>query len=104
MSNIVLVTGSASFIGSYVVDTLLAKDAIVNMADDFSSGKLANLEYLFKNENLHCWVNCSLTVKEENLKDKSFASSVMKNVDDVFHLTPRQIYVEHVRYWVGIQK
>jgi UDP-glucose 4-epimerase len=41
----VLVTGGASFIGSHLVDTLLKKGVEVVVADDFSSGKLENLEY-----------------------------------------------------------
>ena len=40
----VLVTGGASFIGSHLVDSLLKKGAIVKVADDFSSGRLGNLE------------------------------------------------------------
>jgi UDP-glucose 4-epimerase len=42
----ILVTGGASFIGSHLVDTLLRLFAEVRVADDFSSGKLGNLEYL----------------------------------------------------------
>jgi UDP-glucose 4-epimerase len=86
MSKKVLVTGGASFIGSHLVDTLLAKGATVTVADDFSSGKLANLEYPLKKEGSHCWVCGDLTVREGNLKDKTFTSSVMKDVDVVFHL------------------
>ena len=41
----VLVTGGASFIGSHLVDKLLSLEAEVKVADDFSSGKLDNLEY-----------------------------------------------------------
>jgi UDP-glucose 4-epimerase len=43
-NKVVLVTGGASFISSHLVDTLLKKGAIVKVADDFSSGKLSNLE------------------------------------------------------------
>ena len=42
---LVLVTGGASFIASHLVDTLLRNGADVRVADDFSSGKLENLEY-----------------------------------------------------------
>ena len=40
----VLVTGGAGFIGSTIVDGLLAYDHEVYVVDDMSSGKLANLE------------------------------------------------------------
>jgi nucleoside-diphosphate-sugar epimerase len=40
----VLVTGGASFIGSHLVDALVARGASVRVADDLSSGKLANLD------------------------------------------------------------
>lgn len=40
----VLVTGGAGFIGSTVVDALLAHDHDVYVVDDMSSGKLPNLE------------------------------------------------------------
>jgi len=39
----VLVTGGCSFIGSHLVDRLVAKGARVRVADDLSSGKLENI-------------------------------------------------------------
>lgn len=43
-SDTVLVTGGAGFIGSNVVDRLLAEDRRVVAVDDLSSGKLGNLD------------------------------------------------------------
>jgi UDP-glucose 4-epimerase len=40
----VLVTGGASFIGSTLVERLVAEGANVSVVDDFSTGKLENLE------------------------------------------------------------
>lgn len=83
----VLVTGGASFIGSHLVDTLLRNGAVVTVADDLSSGKLENLEYPFKKgKEKNNWVIGNLSVWVGDLKDKSFASLVMKDKDIVFHL------------------
>lgn len=51
----VLVTGGASFIGSHLVDNLLFRGSCVRVADDFSSGKLENLEYNFNEESAGIW-------------------------------------------------
>lgn len=82
----ILVTGGASFIGSHLVDTLLRSGAAVTVADDFSSGRLSNLEYSLKMAGSTSWVAGDLTVRQGDLKDKCFTRSVMKDVDTVFHL------------------
>jgi UDP-glucose 4-epimerase len=82
----VLVTGGASFIGSHLVDKLLSLGARVVVADDFSSGRLSNLEYPLKKRGSRVWTWRSLTVKKGDLKDKRFAGSVTKDTDSVFHL------------------
>lgn len=82
----VLVTGGASFIGSHLVDTLLKKEAIVKVTDDFSSGKLDNLEYPLKINSSDAWSFDNLSVWKGDLKDKSFTRRMMKEIDMVFHL------------------
>lgn len=82
----VLVTGGASFIGSHLVDSLLKNGDTVKVADDFSSGKLSNLEYPLKKSGSKTWVSDNLTVLQGDLKRKAFTKSVMKNVDILFHL------------------
>ena len=82
----VLVTGGASFIGSHLVDSLLKKRAIVRVADDFSSGKLANFEYPLKSKAKSMWTAEQMTVYQGDLKDKSFTTAMMKGIDVVFHL------------------
>ena len=42
----VLVTGGAGFIGSHIVDDLVANGADVRVFDNFSSGTMKNLEHL----------------------------------------------------------
>jgi len=85
-SKSVLVTGGASFIGSHLVDTLLKAGADVSVADDFSSGKLENLNYPFKKINSKQWKHGSLTVFKGDLKNRSFTRRMVKDVDVVFHL------------------
>ncbi len=41
----VLVTGGASFIGSHLVDALVARGARVRVVDDLSSGRLENIQH-----------------------------------------------------------
>jgi len=82
----VLVTGGASFIGSHLVDSLLREKAVVKVADDFSSGRLKNLEYAFRKKRTNVWISETLSVYRGDLKDRSFARSVVKGVDRVFHL------------------
>ena len=82
----VLVTGGASFIGSHLVDSLLKEKAVVKVADDFSSGRLKNLEYAFRKKRPNVWTSGNLSVYRGDLKDRSFARSVVKGVDTVFHL------------------
>jgi nucleoside-diphosphate-sugar epimerase len=82
----VLVTGGASFIGSHLVDTLLKQRANVVVADDFSSGKLSNLEYPWRQKDPKTWVSENLMVRQGDLKDRNFTRSVMDDIDVVFHL------------------
>jgi UDP-glucose 4-epimerase len=82
----VLVTGGASFIGSHLVDSLLKKDAVVRVADDFSSGKLKNLEYALKSRRKGTWTSRRLTVHQVDLKDRALARKMMRDIDVVFHL------------------
>ena len=82
----VLVTGGASFIGSHLVDSLLERGAEVLVADDFSSGKLSNLEYQLEKKGRGIWTWDNLTVKEGDLKDKCFTREVVRDVDIIFHL------------------
>jgi nucleoside-diphosphate-sugar epimerase len=83
---IVLVTGGASFIGSHLVDSLLQKRAIVRVADDFSSGKLSNLEYPLRKRTGRFWSSKNLSVHRGDLKERSFTRSMIRDVDAIFHL------------------
>ncbi len=82
----VLVTGGASFIGSHLVDSLLNRGAEVTVADDFSSGKLGNLQYPLKEKEEGAWRCDGVTVRSGDLKDRSFTRTVLQDADIVFHL------------------
>jgi nucleoside-diphosphate-sugar epimerase len=72
----VLVTGGASFIGSHLVDRLVAAGARVRVADDLSSGTL---------ENLHESVE-HIEFKLGDLRDREFTRESTKDQEVVFHL------------------
>ncbi|MFC6733944.1 NAD-dependent epimerase/dehydratase family protein [Haladaptatus sp. DYSN1] len=72
----VLVTGGASFIGSHLVEDLVAEGAEVRVADDFSSGVMVNLQN----------VKDEIEIIEGNLKKYDFADKASKDIDTVFHL------------------
>ncbi len=72
----VLVTGGASFIGSHLVEDLVARGATVRVADNFSSGTDENLAA----------VRDEIEVVSGNLKHWQFADEATKDIDRVFHL------------------
>lgn len=82
----VLVTGGASFIGSHLVDELIALGAVVKVADDLSSGNLSNLDYELKKGGRNRWVSDDLTFFQGDLKEKPFTSRMVEDVDVLFHL------------------
>ncbi len=71
----VFVTGGAGFIGSHLVDTLLARGARATVFDDFSTGFR---EYVPPRTGLH--------VVEGDLFDNARVTAAMRGVDFVFHL------------------
>jgi UDP-glucose 4-epimerase len=78
MSGRVLVTGGAGFIGSHLVDALLAKGETVTVFDDFSSGSrdnLADAEAMGR-----------LRVLSGTILDPEAVSAAMEGCDRVYHL------------------
>ena len=74
----VLVTGGASFIGSHLVDALVASGAHVRVADNLSSGKLENLQPHIQTRQVEF---CRLDL----LKPKEIRNAVA-GMEIVFHL------------------
>ncbi len=71
----VIVTGGAGFIGSHIVNKLIDMGIQVSIIDDFSTGKVENV-----NPAAYCWKQDISTVNIEDLTE------FMKGVDTVFHL------------------
>ena len=74
----VLVTGGAGFIGSHLVRSLVGKGWDVVVLDDFSSGKMKNLERLKGSGSLK-------TVKGD-IRDRKVVGEVLDGVEAVVHL------------------
>jgi len=74
----VLVTGGASFIGSHLVDKLVEEGSRVTVVDDFSSGKLGNLQQSIKKIQI-----VKMDLEWCRLNE---VVEVFKNHDVVFHL------------------
>ena len=72
-----LVTGGAGFIGSHLVDRLIADSFRVRVADNFSSGRLENLQR-HKGER-------RLEILNADLKNPLMAMEAVRGVDTVFH-------------------
>jgi nucleoside-diphosphate-sugar epimerase len=73
-----LVTGGASFIGSHLVDALLARGAAVRVVDNLSSGRLDNIrEHLTAGR---------VEFVEADLNDPAVAEEAVRGIGVVFHL------------------
>ncbi|PIZ34362.1 MAG: LPS biosynthesis protein WbpP [Alphaproteobacteria bacterium CG_4_10_14_0_8_um_filter_37_21] len=72
-----LVTGGAGFIGSHLVDKLLALNMRVVVLDNYSSGKVRNLEHHQGHKNL--------IVITGDIRDRSTCQSACIGVDYVLH-------------------
>jgi nucleoside-diphosphate-sugar epimerase len=73
-----LVTGGASFIGSNLVNSLVARGAIVRVIDDLSSGKVENISALIKSGKVE--------FVEGDLREMDVAQRAVDGMSVVFHL------------------
>lgn len=74
----VLVTGGSSFIGSHLVDALIARGAQVRVVDNLSSGTLENLRPHLERE--------VLEFRQGDLLDPAVARAAVAGMRTVFHL------------------
>ena len=73
----ILVTGGAGFIGSHLVDRLLASGFEVTVLDDFSSGRMENISAHKNSREFH--------LVRGDIRDKGLVKSVVEDIDGVFH-------------------
>jgi UDP-glucose 4-epimerase len=74
----VLVTGGAGFIGSHLVERLLADGCRVTVLDNLSTGRLKNLA--------HVAADPGLSVEEVDVSDAPRIAPFFRGVDWVFHI------------------
>lgn len=78
MSGRILVTGGAGFIGSHLVDLLVAQGQAVTVLDDFSTGEAANLAEAHQAGDVR--------VLTGTILDRDAVAAAMEGCDRVFHL------------------
>ena len=74
----VLITGGAGFIGSHLADKLISEGFSVSVLDDFSTGRMENIEHLTKNPNF--------SLKIGSVLDKLTLEEMIFDCDFIFHL------------------
>jgi len=77
MKSIALVTGGAGFIGSHMVDLLLAQNFVVRVIDNMSGGRLSNLDQHKANPDLE--------IIEKDIRELAPDEDCFKGVSYVFH-------------------
>ena len=70
-----LVTGGGGFIGSHLVDSLLARGDVVRVLDNFSTGKRENLQHNIE----------KIQLLTGDLRESKILSEAVQGVDYVFH-------------------
>lgn len=72
-----VVTGGAGFIGSHLAESLVNSGYYVTIIDDFSTGKIINLESILENNKIE--------LIEGTITDLSFLRKLFNGVNYVFH-------------------
>src|SRR5262245_45561330 len=74
--SVCLVTGGAGFLGSHLVEALVANDHVVRVVDNFTTGKVDNLSAVMDAVELY----------PGDCGNATFLSKVMRGAELVFHL------------------
>jgi UDP-glucose 4-epimerase len=85
-----LITGGAGFIGSHLVEALIAQGHKVTVIDNFSNGREQNIEFSRKSGNL--------SVIQADVSDHSSIAPYFKDIDWVFHLAALADIVPSIQY------
>jgi len=74
----ILITGGAGFIGSHLAEKLLNDNKEVFIVDNFSTGRLENIEHLKNNKNFH--------FIKGSVLDEDLMKELIGKVEQVYHL------------------
>ena len=74
----VLVTGGAGYIGSHLIDVLMAQGDEIYVVDNLSTGKIDNIRHLLENKPFH-FVN-------DSILNETLMERIIEQVDLIYHL------------------
>jgi len=74
----ILVTGGAGYIGSHLVDALMAQGHEIYVVDNLSTGRIDNIRHLLENEHFH-FVN-------DSILNETLMERIIEQVDLIYHL------------------
>ncbi len=74
----ILVTGGAGYIGSHLVDALIAGGHQVTVVDNLSTGQIANVRHLLDHDRFH--------LVDDTILDEALMDRLIAGVDQVYHL------------------